>query len=112
VSSNYFFTARISSAVCLYHSDPKSSKKRDFEVAKDSPLSPSENRTKGRDRKKRRESIQNDTPFGASSRHRRKKSALGNGTPNVRIQVTSPSGRTMPIGTLASLYGSQGFLRY
>jgi hypothetical protein len=80
-------------------------KKRDFEVAKDSSPSPSpcpsptEKHRKGR--KKRRES---------GERGRKKRDALGNATPNVRIQVTSPSGRIMM--TPGSFYDEQGFLRY
>ncbi|KAF1918919.1 hypothetical protein BDU57DRAFT_443057 [Ampelomyces quisqualis] len=92
----------------------KLSKKRDFEVAKDSsplPPSPTANREKGRGRKKRRESADEDAVSGASSSRYRKRSVLGVGTPNVRIQVTSPSGRIVT-GTPGSLYDSQGFLRY
>jgi hypothetical protein len=78
-------------------------KKRTFEVAKDRSRSPSptprpkENRAKN---KKRREN---------GDRHR-KRNALGAGTPNVRIQVTDPSGRILT--GEGSLYDSQGFLRY
>jgi hypothetical protein len=83
----------------------KPARKRDFEVAKDAPPlpspcpSPTENHRKGR--KKRRES-------GEGSR--KKRDALGIATPNVRIQVTSPSGRVMM--TPGSFYDEQGFLRY
>ncbi|KAH3905480.1 hypothetical protein HBH56_218310 [Parastagonospora nodorum] len=76
-------------------------KKRDFEVAKDISRSPSSSPTPKANRKKHRNS---------GDRYR-KRNALGVGTPNVRIQVTSPSGRILT-GTSGSLYDSQGFLRY
>jgi len=76
-------------------------KKRDFEVAKDISRSPSPSPTPKANRKKHRDS---------GDRYR-KRNALGVGTPNVRIQVTSPSGRILT-GTSGSLYDSQGFLRY
>jgi hypothetical protein len=83
----------------------KSNKRRDFEVAKDSspsPLTPTKHRARGR---KRRDS--RDATAGAPE----KRSVLGDATPNVRIQVTDPSGRVMT-GLSGSLYDSQGFLRY
>jgi hypothetical protein len=93
----------------------KASKKRDFEVAKDSSPtapSPTKGRSKGRNRKKRRESLIDDNATaGASSTNRKERSVLGNGTPNVKIQVTSPSGEVVT-GLPGSLYDSQGFLRY
>lgn len=76
-------------------------KKRDFEVAKDISRSPSPSPTPKANRKKYRDS---------GDRYR-KRNALGVGTPNVRIQVTSPCGRILT-GTSGSLYDSQGFLRY
>ena len=69
------------------------------------------NRGKDRgSRKKRRESGDEDDIAGASSSSSRyrKRSVLGVGTPNVRIQVTSASGRVV-MGTPGSLYDSQGF---
>lgn len=92
----------------------KASKKRDFEVAKDSsptPATPTKHRARGRDRKKRRESVEEAAMAGASSRRYMKRNALGLGTPYVKIQVTSPSGRIVA-RTPGSLYDSQGFLRY
>ena len=83
----------------------KVSKKRDFQVAKD--VSPTENTSKDADRKKRRESGVD----GRRSSRYRKRNVLGNGTPNVRIQVTSPSG-TVVVGTPGSLYDAQGFLTF
>lgn len=93
---------------------PRTSKKRDFEVAEDSsptPPTPTKHRPRSRDSKKRRESAEGDTMAGTLSRRYRKRSVLGVGTPNVKIQVTSPSGRIVA-GTPGSLYDSQGFLRY
>ncbi|KAF1848068.1 uncharacterized protein K460DRAFT_393240 [Cucurbitaria berberidis CBS 394.84] len=100
-----------------------SGKKRDFQVAKDdNPPSPTENSTANSSpstdhhNKKPRESVDrssNNSGGGArssnaSSRSHRKRRILGLGTPNVRIQVTSPGGQVR--GTPGSLYDSQGFL--
>ncbi|KAJ4411574.1 hypothetical protein N0V91_001359 [Didymella pomorum] len=77
------------------------SKKRQFEVAKDEPGTPKESPVLGHARSGRKHrdnyEVQSD----------RKRSVLGDGTPNVgaRIQVTSP---TMTPG---SYYDEQGFLR-
>jgi hypothetical protein len=84
----------------------KSNKRRTFEVAKDaSPTSstPTKNRAQNRRRRESRDST------GIASE--KKRSVLGDTTPNVRIQVTDPSGRVMT-GVSGSLYDSQGFLRY
>lgn len=90
-------------------------KRRDLEVANDSSptrATPTKHRPRGRDRRKRRESVEDsDMVAGASSRRNRKQSMLGVETPSVKIQVTSPSGRIVA-GTSGSLYDSQGFLRY
>jgi hypothetical protein len=91
----------------------KSKKRREFEVAKDSsptPLTPTKHRAKDRERKKRRENVVDgdDATAGASEK---KRSVLGDATPNVKIQVTDPNGR-VTTGLSGSLYDSQGFLRY
>jgi hypothetical protein len=109
-----FLQSSLLASPALFESTPKSSKKRDFEVAKDSPpvsLSPTENTTPDHDCKKRRESIDDAEESGASGNNYRKRTVLGVSTPNVQIQVTSPGGRVMT-GTLGSLYDAQGFLRY
>ncbi|CAO2647365.1 Nn.00g082870.m01.CDS01 [Neocucurbitaria sp. VM-36] len=105
-------------------SKSQSSRKRDFQVAKDdNPPSPTENSTSNTSptpehNKKPRESASdnnsnnsyagNSRRSNASSRSHRKRRILGIGTPNVRIQVTSPGGQVR--GTPGSLYDSQGFL--
>jgi hypothetical protein len=81
-------------------------RKRDFEVAKDTPISPTENIVSAHDIKKRREE---SVDSRRCSKRYRKRSVLGVGTPNVRIQVTSPSGQVI-VGT-PGLYDAQGFLR-
>jgi hypothetical protein len=96
----------------------KSNRRRDFEVAKDSsptPQTPTKHRARGRDRKKLRESNVDGEDATARAlsvtEKKKKKSVLGNATPNVMIQVTDPSGQVMT-GVSGSLYDSQGFLRY
>jgi hypothetical protein len=93
----------------------KVSKKRDFEVAKDSSPTarpPTKGRAKERNKKKRRESLNDDdTTSGASNIKHEDRSVLGNDTTNVRIQVTSPDGQVVT-GLPGSLYDSQGFLKY
>jgi hypothetical protein len=81
-------------------------RKREFEVAKDAATSPTENTVSAHDIKKRREE---SVDSRRSSNRYRKRSVLGVGTPNVRIQVTSPSGQVI-VGT-PGLYDAQGFLR-
>jgi hypothetical protein len=84
----------------------KSNKRRNFEVAKDaSPTSSTPTKNRARNRKRR---DSRDSTAGASEK---KRSVLSDATPNVRIQVTDPSGRVMT-GLSGSLYDSQGFLRY
>ncbi|KAL1602071.1 hypothetical protein SLS59_005239 [Nothophoma quercina] len=79
----------------------KPSKKRQFEVAKDEPKTPQESPILGhvRSGQKHRDSYE--------VKSNRKRSVLGDGTPNLgpRMQVTSP---TMTPG---SYYDEQGFLR-
>ncbi|KAF2827048.1 hypothetical protein CC86DRAFT_394092 [Ophiobolus disseminans] len=94
-----------SPALSISTSTTKASKKRDFQVAKD--ISPPENSCRDAERKKRQE---REVDGRRSSRHR-KRSVLGNGTPNVRIQVTSLGGQVV-MGTPGSLYDAQGFLRF
>jgi hypothetical protein len=91
----------------------KMSKKRDYEVTKDSSptQSPTENHTEDHDRKKRRESIGDDVRCSISDNRHRKRNVLGVSTPNVKMQVMSPTGHVMN-GAPGSLYDSQGFLRY
>ncbi|KAG9376977.1 hypothetical protein A1F94_012577 [Pyrenophora tritici-repentis] len=88
----------------------KQGRKRDFEVAKDasSPKQEDEDSCTHSHTKKNRDS----NGRRHSSRYR-KRSALGVGTPNVRIQVTSPNGRVVGdgFGTPGSLYDADGFLR-
>lgn len=92
---------------------PRTSRKRDFEVAKDeSPTTTSQQEDANptnTDGKKgntghsaRRRSL-------AGNRYR-KRSALGISTPNVRIQIQPPSGGSLN-GTPGSLYDADGFLR-
>ncbi|KAF2023651.1 hypothetical protein EK21DRAFT_105170 [Setomelanomma holmii] len=84
-------------------STTKPSKKRDFEVAKDSSsaLSPTENPTRDHDTEKHRESHAGGRRSSASGNRYRKRNVLGVGTPNVRIQITSPGGHIM-MGTPGS----------
>ncbi|KAJ4377457.1 hypothetical protein N0V83_000282 [Neocucurbitaria cava] len=106
-----------------------SSRKRDFHVAKDdAPPSPTENSTlntspTSEHNKKSRDSFNDTNSYNnaattssggsgrrsnTSGRSHRKRRVLGVGTPNVRIQVTSPGGQVR--GTPGSLYDQQGFL--
>lgn len=77
------------------------SKKRQFEVAKDEPGTPQESPVLGHARSGKKQGQ------GFDVKSERKRSVLGDGTPNVgvRVQVTSP---TMTPG---SYYDEQGFLR-
>ncbi|KAI2488362.1 hypothetical protein Ptr902_02495 [Pyrenophora tritici-repentis] len=93
-----------------YTPPSKQGRKRDFEVAKDasSPKQEDEDSCTHSHTKKNRDS----NGRRHSSRYR-KRSALGVGTPNVRIQVTSPNGRVVGdgFGTPGSFYDADGFLR-
>ncbi|KAK1910750.1 hypothetical protein P3342_008630 [Pyrenophora teres f. teres] len=88
----------------------KQGRKRDFEVAKDasSPKQEDDDSYSHSHTKKKRDS--NDSR--RSARYR-KRSVLGVGTPNVRIQITSPNGRVVAdgFGTPVSLYDEDGVLR-
>ncbi|KAF1830816.1 hypothetical protein BDW02DRAFT_641905 [Decorospora gaudefroyi] len=97
---------------------PPSPSKRVFEVAKDAQQHAITSAPSG---KKRRESNSSSNSArrqggaGAGSRYR-KRSALGPSTPDVRIQITSPSGVVVGaggagFGTPGSLYDGRGFLR-
>ena len=82
----------------------KQGRKRDFEVARDASSPGHEDgdaAAHSHTNKKRH-----------SSRYRNR-SVLGVGTPNVRIQITSPNGRVLGdgFGTPGSLYDADGFLR-
>lgn len=114
-------------------STPPRKRKSTFRVAQDIttpppslPLSPTENSptsaSKKRKEHSRRTSSTSTTAGGAAgagSRYRRR-NVLGVGTPNVRIQVTTPGGSVFgALGgvqgggwTPGSLYDAQGFLRY
>ncbi|KAH8731763.1 hypothetical protein GQ44DRAFT_745807 [Phaeosphaeriaceae sp. PMI808] len=86
--------------------DFKPIQKRGFEVAKDFAPPLTENPTIEHDNNNtERHGGRNSTP----SQRYKKKSVLGVGTANVRIQVTSPGGRVIP-GASGSLYDAQGFL--
>ncbi|KAH7396229.1 hypothetical protein BKA66DRAFT_522542 [Pyrenochaeta sp. MPI-SDFR-AT-0127] len=93
-------------------------RKRHFEVAKDSsePPSPTQVENNTHSRKRRDSNVDGNMRGAASGNRYRKRCVLGIGTPNVRIQVTSPNGHviggTGMIGTPGNLYDSQGFLRF
>ncbi|KAF2467882.1 uncharacterized protein BDR25DRAFT_395074 [Lindgomyces ingoldianus] len=79
---------------------PNSSRKREFEVAKDdSPATLSIS--------SKLDKLRGDRKLAGGQY--RKRYALGLGTPNVRIQVVSPSGSVD--GTPGSLYDADGFLK-
>ena len=87
----------------------KQGRKRDFEVAKDaSPKQEDDDPATHSHTKKKRD----NNGRRHSSRYR-KRSVLSVGTPNVRIQVTSPNGHVVAdgFGTPGSLYDADGFLR-
>lgn len=93
-------------------------RKRQFEVAKDSsePPSPTQVENNTHSRKRRDSNADSGRRGGASSSRYRKRCVLGIGTPNVRIQVTSPNGHVTGgiggIGMPGNLYDAQGFLRF
>ncbi|KAF2651272.1 hypothetical protein K491DRAFT_100020 [Lophiostoma macrostomum CBS 122681] len=93
-----------------FSTNTKASRKRDFDVAKDESLTMVENAYT---------SVGGTSPTGRkiagspdsrASRYRRRREALGVGTPNVRIQVQAPS-TGGGNGTPGSLYDAQGFFR-
>ncbi|KAF1954224.1 hypothetical protein CC80DRAFT_537061 [Byssothecium circinans] len=104
-------TASASSTTMMAAATTTKSRKRGFEVAKDEPVqerkSSEENAGSGRvtDAGRRESGAGNG---GSRSRYR-KRNALGDATPNVRIQVHPPSSVT--VGTPGSLYDADGFLR-
>jgi hypothetical protein len=97
----------VSTLLSTPKSSPSPSRKRHFEVAKDDLPNQEDNPNPCTPRTKKREN--NARRNGVVGGRYRKRNALGVGTPNVRIQITSPGGSVM--GTPGSLYDSQGFLR-
>ena len=87
-------------------------RKRQFEVAKDDIPSAQDQEENSSPKSRNKKNNNNGRRHGVVGARYRKRSVLGVGTANVRIQVTSPGGHVFNgNGTPGSLYDSEGFLR-